>query len=48
VSDEGGAKGDLRAVVKVVAPTELSGGDQDALRELGKRLPNPRDGAPWR
>ncbi len=47
VSDEKGVKGDLRAVLKVIAPTALSESDRASLRELGERMPNPRQGSPW-
>lgn len=34
--------GDLLVVAKIVAPKDLSDADKDALREIGKRLGNPR------
>jgi curved DNA-binding protein len=42
-----GATGDLYAVVRIVAPKDLSPADQSALRELGSRLPSPREGPMW-
>jgi len=36
--------GDFYAVIQIVAPPSLSDQDQSALREIGERLPNPREG----
>ncbi|MCH2160445.1 MAG: DnaJ domain-containing protein [Phycisphaerales bacterium] len=42
-----GKTGDLHAVIEIVAPSELQEGDQEALTEIGSRLPNPRADVPW-
>lgn len=39
--------GDLYAVVRIVAPKNLTGADRDKLAELGAKLPSPRTGKGW-
>jgi curved DNA-binding protein len=36
--------GDFYAVIQIAAPPSLTEQDQSALREIGERLPNPREG----
>lgn len=42
-----GSSGDFYAVVQVKIPTGLSNDDEETIRDLGSRLPNPRTGSPW-
>ena len=42
IPKDDGTKGDLYAVVKIVAPKDLSAADRKALEEMRDRLPNPR------
>jgi len=43
-----GRKGDFYAVVKIVPPQNLSDDDKQALRDLGERLPSPRNKPEWK
>jgi len=49
VETQDGRRGDLYAVIKIVAPkpAELTDADRDALEKIGQRLPNPRKGQGW-
>ena len=49
IEDSKGHKGDLYAVLEILAPMsdELTEEDRAALGELGKHLPNPRLDTPW-
>ncbi len=47
VEDAAGRRGNLYARVQITAPRGLSEADAAALREIGSRLPNPRQGEPW-
>ncbi len=47
IRNDKGKAGDLYAVVKIIAPRDLSDEDQAALRRLGERLPPVRTGRPW-
>jgi len=47
LEDAQGRRGDLYAVVKIVAPKQLDEEDRQALERLGRKLPNPRTGAGW-
>ncbi|MCA9310094.1 MAG: DnaJ domain-containing protein [Phycisphaerales bacterium] len=47
VQEPDGRTGDLLAHIRIVAPHELTEAQQNALRELGRDLPNPRRGSPW-
>lgn len=48
VETEDGVKGDLYAVIKIVAPKELSPEDRAALESMSERLDSPRTGPYWR
>lgn len=39
--------GDLYAVIKIVAPKDLTEADKAALREIGARIASPRKGSSW-
>lgn len=45
--DNQGRQGDFYVVVQIVAPAGLSPEDRRLLSEIGARLENPRDNAPW-
>ena len=47
ITDASGSSGDFLAVLQVVAPKSLSEADEDLLRGLGDRLPDPRADLPW-
>lgn len=47
IADSKGHHGDFHAVVQIVAPPHLSEPDLEMLRDLGTRLQNPRESAPW-
>ncbi len=47
VRTDKGKVGDFYAVLKVVAPKELSEHDAESLRDLAQRLPPVRTGRPW-
>lgn len=47
VHSESGEKGDLYAVMKIIAPKSLDPDDRAALEKLAKKLPNPRTGQGW-
>lgn len=47
LTDDSGNTGDLRAIIRIVAPADLSAADREALAALDKRLPSPRSGSPW-
>jgi DnaJ-class molecular chaperone len=39
--------GDLYAVVRIVAPKNLTSADRESLAKLGEKLPSPRTGPGW-
>lgn len=43
----GEQSGDLYAIIKIIAPKDLSEADKAAIREIGSRLASPRKGASW-
>ena len=47
IETEDGKKGDLYAIIKIVAPKDLSDEDKATLKELGSRLESPRTGPYW-
>jgi DnaJ-class molecular chaperone len=47
IRNDKGKAGDLFAVIKIVAPKELSEADRAKLREIGEHLPTVRTGRPW-
>ncbi|HVZ93924.1 MAG TPA: DnaJ C-terminal domain-containing protein [Phycisphaerales bacterium] len=47
VSIPGGKTGDFYAVIRIVAPKELSPDDREALKRIADHLPNPRAGNDW-
>ena len=47
IEDAKGTCGDLHAVIDIVAPTELSDEDREALADIGTRLPDPRADVAW-
>lgn len=47
LEDSTGRRGDLYAVVKIMAPAKLSPTDRAALEAMRDRLENPRSGAGW-
>ncbi len=47
IKGKNGKLGDFYALVKIIAPTDLSENAAESLNELAKELKNPRDSGPW-
>ncbi len=47
IESDASKRGDMFAVIKIVAPTKISRKDRERLEKLGESLPAVRSGKPW-